>query len=195
MVSPQEEPTSSVLIAFIRCPECQRHPVRFAGERDDTIELTCQHCHHEWSRPTRRIVADRRQRSTRFSQERRTGARRAGKARPVVPPVNELRDLPDPPRQSLEIRGEVFVSDDYVLDGHVRGSVSVPAHTLTVAASGDAVADLSARVVIVHGAVLGNITATERITLVSGARVRGNLSSAALTCEDGAEFTGRVERT
>jgi cytoskeletal protein CcmA (bactofilin family) len=169
------------------------------GERGSDIALACEHCHHQWSRASRRVGRDRRQRAAATTRERRERDRR-GQGEVVPLPAADAGAhgpsvaTPAVAGHTLEIRGEVVVSDDYLLDGHVRGSVSVPAHTLTVTTAGDVVATLSARIVIVQGAVLGNITAAERITLERGSRVKGDLRSAALILEDGAEFTGRVIR-
>ena len=54
-------------------------------------------------------------------------------------------------------------------------------------------ADINARVVIVSGRVDGNITASERIELLAGARVRGDLKSFRIKIADEVVFEGRCK--
>jgi cytoskeletal protein CcmA (bactofilin family) len=203
MLQRPEPEASGVPVLFIRCPECWRHPVMFTGERQGAVELSCTHCGHQWSRADRRTGGERRHASEVPARERREAQRR-GRRFDVPPPsfvagqqeaaAVGTRRTPGAPGWSIEIRGDVSANEDVTLEGHVRGRISVPGHTLVVGTAADVIAPLVATNVIVRGAVLGDITAAARITLESGARVKGNLISAALTIEDGAEFTGRVER-
>ena len=206
---PQPGPSGPVL--FLRCPTCFRHPVHILEARQGSLTLSCPHCGRQSTRADRRSGTDRRQTLTIPRQERRQHERRgrleelpiAGIAAigntPVVMTAARTSDTTEdaaswPVGISLQIRGEVFAAADLTIEGHVRGSISVPDHALVVAASASVVANLAARDVVVRGAVLGHITAKRRITIEETARVRGDLTSAVLTIAEGADFTGRVER-
>ncbi|MDC7225274.1 MAG: polymer-forming cytoskeletal protein [Spirochaetales bacterium] len=52
-------------------------------------------------------------------------------------------------------------------------------------------ADISARVVIISGKVNGNVSAKERIEILSGGKVSGDLISSRIRIADGVEFNGR----
>jgi cytoskeletal protein CcmA (bactofilin family) len=62
---------------------------------------------------------------------------------------------------------------------------------LIIDSSAEVQADVNAKVVIVSGCVTGNITASDRIEILSGGRVRGNLKSARIKIADNVEFEGR----
>jgi cytoskeletal protein CcmA (bactofilin family)/ribosomal protein S27E len=193
---------SRVRLLFIRCPECRRHPITFAGEHSGTLELACERCGHQWTRPSRRTGQERRHRSAVPARERREVQRRG---RLVDVPSRSVTEdeqrahawpssSPEISGSSLEIRGSVSAEADLILHGHVRGSISMRHHELVIGRSGGVVGGLVARNVVVHGTVLGNITAAGGIRIETTARVKGDLASATLTIQDGAEFTGRIER-
>lgn len=51
-------------------------------------------------------------------------------------------------------------------------------------------ADINARVVIISGSVNGNISASERIEILSGGKVKGDLKASRIRIADGVEFEG-----
>ena len=52
-------------------------------------------------------------------------------------------------------------------------------------------ADINARIVIISGTVNGNVTASERIEILGGGSVHGDLISGRIRIADGVEFNGR----
>ncbi len=93
----------------------------------------------------------------------------------------------------LGIDGEIHGDEDLILDGRVRGSVSLGKHQLLIGEAGSAEADVSAKKVVVYGEVIGNIQATETVELRRTAKVKGNIRTANLSIEEGATLQGRVE--
>ncbi|MBI9109070.1 MAG: polymer-forming cytoskeletal protein [Spirochaetales bacterium] len=68
----------------------------------------------------------------------------------------------------------------------------IESETLLIVDSGAEVrANVNARVVIISGRVTGNITATDRIEILSGGCVKGNLKAARVKIADNVEFEGR----
>src|SRR5712664_1522503 len=57
----------------------------------------------------------------------------------------------------------------------------------------DATADIDARDVVVYGYVKGNVHATGRIEIKKDGSVVGNLTTAQIMIEDGADFKGSIE--
>jgi cytoskeletal protein CcmA (bactofilin family) len=54
-------------------------------------------------------------------------------------------------------------------------------------------ADIGASTLSVGGHVTGNVTATERVDLLHGGRLVGDVKSSRLTIADGAVFKGNVD--
>ncbi len=93
----------------------------------------------------------------------------------------------------LSVEGEVHGEEDLILDGRVKGSLSLGRHQLLVGEAGCARADVSARKVVVFGEVIGDIEASECVELRHTARVKGNVRTPRLRMDEGAELQGRVE--
>jgi cytoskeletal protein CcmA (bactofilin family) len=94
---------------------------------------------------------------------------------------------------SVVIDGEFISDEDLTIDGTLKGSVQIHEATLTIGDPARVEADIHGSRVIVHGTVRGSITASARIELGPGARVRGNLSADQVVIADGARFDGRID--
>jgi cytoskeletal protein CcmA (bactofilin family) len=97
--------------------------------------------------------------------------------------------------KSVVVRGEVKGSEDLIIDGRVEGTVTLTESRLTVGASANVAADLSARDVLIMGQVQGNIVATGRVELRAGSTVEGDVRALRLAVEDNAVFRGKVDLT
>jgi len=64
---------------------------------------------------------------------------------------------------------------------------------LTVGTTARLTADIDARDVVVYGYVKGNVHATGRIEIKKDGSVVGNLTTAQIMIEDGADFKGSIE--
>lgn len=94
---------------------------------------------------------------------------------------------------SLVIKGELVGAEDLAFEGQIEGKVTLPDHVLTIGLGSQVSAEVVARVVIVHGVVTGNITASERVEIRSTGRMQGDLVSPRVMMNDGATFNGRLE--
>jgi cytoskeletal protein CcmA (bactofilin family) len=54
-------------------------------------------------------------------------------------------------------------------------------------------ADIGAQSVSIGGSVTGNVTASDRVDLLAGGRLIGDVKAARLTIADGASFKGNVD--
>ena len=97
--------------------------------------------------------------------------------------------------KSVVIRGEVKGSEDLIVDGRVEGTVTLAESRLTIGASANVAADLSAKDVLVLGQVQGNIVASGRVELRSGCSMEGDIRALRLAVEDNAVFRGKVDLT
>jgi len=95
--------------------------------------------------------------------------------------------------KSVQIRGELTGSEDLYLDGEIEGNIDLRDHTLIIGPNGKIKARISARELVVHGKVEGNITATGRVELRKSCTLIGDVSTQRIVIEDGAFFKGSID--
>jgi cytoskeletal protein CcmA (bactofilin family) len=93
--------------------------------------------------------------------------------------------------QGSEFSGKLSFKDTVRIDGRFEGEIKSD-NTLIVGETGRVVAQVRSGDVIVSGEVKGDIVATGRITLHKTARVSGNITTARLAIEEGAELNGQI---
>ena len=94
---------------------------------------------------------------------------------------------------SLRVKGDLTGAEDLLIDGAVEGMIQLNEHKLTVGMAAKLKADINAREVVVYGCVQGNVHGTERIEIKKGGSVIGNLRTAQVMIDDGADFKGSIE--
>ncbi len=78
-----------------------------------------------------------------------------------------------------------------MMNGKLQGDIESTG-TLVVGASAILHARIRARVVVVHGEIVGDVTGTERVELKPSARVFGDLETPVLVVEERAILEGRT---
>jgi cytoskeletal protein CcmA (bactofilin family) len=94
---------------------------------------------------------------------------------------------------SLRVKGDISGAEDLLIDGAVEGMIQLDEHKVTVGTTAKLKADINARDVVVYGYVKGNVHATGRIEIKRNGAVIGNLTTAQIMIEDGADFKGSIE--
>ena len=94
--------------------------------------------------------------------------------------------------QGIIIEGEVTSDEAVIVAGTVRGKLTVDG-PVTVEAGAVVEADIGATSLSVGGSVTGNIIATDRVDLLTGGRLVGDVRAARVTIADGAMFKGNVD--
>jgi len=94
---------------------------------------------------------------------------------------------------SLRVKGEISGTEDLLIDGPVEGQIELNDRKLTVGKTAKLTADISARDVVVYGYVKGNVHAKGRIEIKKDGYVVGNLTTAQIMIEEGADFKGAIE--
>ena len=94
---------------------------------------------------------------------------------------------------SLHVKGDITGSEDLLIDGSVEGLIQLDERKLTVGATAKVTADITTRDVVVYGYVKGNVRARGRIEIKKNGCVIGNLTTAQIMIEDGADFKGSIE--
>ena len=93
---------------------------------------------------------------------------------------------------SIVIEGEINSEEDLVIQGTVKGRVSLR-DNLVVEESGVVEADIEAQNVSIAGQVTGNVQAGERVEIAPGGRMVGDLRAPRIHIADGAAFKGNVD--
>ena len=94
---------------------------------------------------------------------------------------------------SVVIKGELSASEDLTLDGQMDGSVTLPNHTLTIGPNADIRAAITAKTVMIMGALTGNVRASEKIEIGATGSVVGDIVSPRLAIAEGGRLDGKVE--
>ena len=94
---------------------------------------------------------------------------------------------------SVRIKGDITGTEDLVIDGSVEGKIQLDGRKLTVGRAAKVTADINARDVVVLGYVKGNVRASGRIEIKKDGSVIGDLTTAQIMIEDGADFKGSIE--
>jgi cytoskeletal protein CcmA (bactofilin family) len=95
--------------------------------------------------------------------------------------------------KSVVIKGELSASEDLTLDGQMEGRVTLPDHTLTIGPGASIKASISAKAVVIMGAVTGNVTAGEKVEIRATGSVTGDLAAPRLVVAEGGHLRGAVE--
>lgn len=112
-------------------------------------------------------------------------------------------ELPDMRRQhekgavnigkSVVVKGELSGSEDLTIDGVVEGKIELKEHVLTVGPNGKIKAKIFAKVVIVLGEVVGDVTATQKLDIRENGSVDGDIVSPRMAMAEGSHFRGSVD--
>lgn len=95
--------------------------------------------------------------------------------------------------KSVIIRGELTGNEDLYLDGEIEGTIDLRDHKLVIGPNGKIKATITARDIVLHGRVEGNVSATERVELKKSCTLIGDVSTQRIVIEDGAYFKGSID--
>lgn len=116
---------------------------------------------------------------------------------PVMP---EVRRLNSPERgevvkigKSIFIKGEVSGGQDLIIEGNIDGEIKLKENQVTVGENGKISGEIHAKNIIIHGEVVGNMFAGEKLEIKTSGTLRGDITSPRLIIDDGAYFKGSVE--
>ena len=89
-----------------------------------------------------------------------------------------------------DVTGEANFKAMMRVDGHFSGRITSSTGTLIVGNNGSVDANIEVAVAVIHGAINGDIIATQRLELGRAAKVTGNIQTPSLVIEQGAIFEG-----
>jgi len=115
---------------------------------------------------------------------------------PAAPPPRRETPQPAPGTtfigSNITIEGTISGSDPVVIEGTIRGNVNLTGDLL-VAPKARVEATVHARNVTIEGKLTGDVSADERVELVSTAVVDGNIKAPKIVVAEGAKFRGNVD--
>jgi cytoskeletal protein CcmA (bactofilin family) len=94
---------------------------------------------------------------------------------------------------SLVIKGDIRGREDLYIDGEVQGSINLSDGRVTIGPHGRITADIEAREIVVRGTVKGTLLARERVEIGRTGDARGDIVTARIAVEDGAQIHGKVD--
>jgi cytoskeletal protein CcmA (bactofilin family) len=95
--------------------------------------------------------------------------------------------------RSVVIKGEVSGAESLYVDGRIEGTVNFADSRVTIGRNGVVVANISAKEVVIMGAVTGNIQCTDRLDIRSEGSLAGDVVTPRICVEDGAVLKGTIE--
>jgi cytoskeletal protein CcmA (bactofilin family) len=93
---------------------------------------------------------------------------------------------------SITCEGTITGDENLVIEGKLKGRVDLRSD-LRIAAAAIVEADVHARNVIVEGTLVGDLSADNRVELIKGCRVDGNIRAPKIVVAEGAVFRGAVQ--
>ena len=95
--------------------------------------------------------------------------------------------------KSVVIKGELTVSEDLTIEGHVEGTIQLRDHVLTIGPNGRIKAQVFAKAVVVLGEMTGNVTASDKVDIRDNGSVDGDIVAPRVAIAEGAHFRGSVD--
>ena len=95
--------------------------------------------------------------------------------------------------KSVMIKGDLSGSEDLTIEGRVEGKIELRQHVLTIGPNGRIKAQVFAKVVVVLGEVVGNVEASDKVTIRDSGMVEGDIVAARVAIAEGARFRGKID--
>jgi cytoskeletal protein CcmA (bactofilin family) len=95
-------------------------------------------------------------------------------------------------QEGCEVEGTLSVENSLRVQGEFRGRIKA-GNTVTVDERATVTGNIQARIVIIHGAVVGDVTASREVVIQATGRLHGDVKAPAFQVERGAFLNGRTE--
>ena len=92
---------------------------------------------------------------------------------------------------NITIEGDISGNDPLIIEGIVRGTVSVKS-AVTVTQDGHVEANVDSQSIEIAGSVEGNVSAVDKIDIKAGGRLVGDVKAPRVLIADGAAFKGNI---
>ena len=92
---------------------------------------------------------------------------------------------------TLRFKGELHADEELLIQGQIEGSIT-HSQRVTVCPEGTVKASIRAQIIVVEGAVEGDLAAEKAIQIKESARLKGNVQAPNVSIVDGAQFNGSI---
>jgi cytoskeletal protein CcmA (bactofilin family) len=92
----------------------------------------------------------------------------------------------------LTVQADITGREDFVVQGSFKGLIALTGACLYIDRQAEVEAEVEAADVFIHGSLTGDIRATGRVFLAATGRVKGNITAAQITIQEGAMFRGAL---
>ena len=118
-------------------------------------------------------------------------------AKEEIPPKSAALDSPrqaGPTRlgSTTRFQGELESHEDTVIEGTFQGKIIVPSGRLTVSREARVKAEVQVRSLLLHGELIGPVSASERVQISETGRMSGDITTPKLMVANGAQFKGGI---
>jgi len=114
--------------------------------------------------------------------------------RDTIRPERERADrAPSRLGSSLHVKGEISGNEDLIVDGFVEGLIQLDKRKLTIGTTAKMTAEIMVGELVVYGKMQGNVRANGRIEIKKDGSMDGDLTTAQIMIEDGANFKGSIQ--
>ncbi len=107
-------------------------------------------------------------------------------------PVYEIGMINTVFSKDMSFYGDLKFKKSLQINGYFEGEIISDGY-LVIGEGATVKANIKAKTVIINGEVQGNIEATERLEILSGGKLQGNIRTAKLKIADGVVFVGKCE--
>jgi cytoskeletal protein CcmA (bactofilin family) len=94
--------------------------------------------------------------------------------------------------RDTQIKGTITGVSGMRIDGNIEGNIETQGE-ISIGEMATVVADIKAKAVVVAGSVKGNVTAEEKIEIMSSGKIEGEIVSATLVINEGGQFNGKSD--
>lgn len=93
---------------------------------------------------------------------------------------------------TVVIDGNVSCEEDIAVEGVIKGGIVTTAD-IYVESEGTIEAQVETKNIQIQGALVGNVSASERFVLMPGGKMVGDVKAPRVVISDGAKFKGNIE--
>jgi cytoskeletal protein CcmA (bactofilin family) len=93
---------------------------------------------------------------------------------------------------TLHFKGELHADEELLIKGRIEGSIT-HSQRITVCPEGTVTANVRAQVIVIEGAMNGDLTAEKSVMVKETAKLRGNITAPSVSIVEGAHFTGGID--
>jgi cytoskeletal protein CcmA (bactofilin family) len=95
--------------------------------------------------------------------------------------------------RGVEVSGQIKFQERLQVDGRITGKLTSSTGILIIGEMGRIEAQVEVGICVIHGTVVGDITAGTRVEIHRTGKLNGDLATPALLVEEGAIFNGSVK--